>query len=346
MSIRRQDEASLQDHIESRKIRVEDFCVKEEEQIYIKKIHTRGNNSIFVPKKGASPRFSKKFIPYVFVLPTVAILFFIVIYPMIYSFYMSLHDWRLTRINMITYIGINNYINLLRDPLFLRAIVNTLVFAGCSVSVQFVLGLGIAFLLFGELRGVRVFRSLIFTPVILAPVIIGLIWRYMYYTEGGVFTYLSNLLRIPLDRGVLNYPSWALFGVVIADVWEWTGFVALVLLAGLQGLPREPYESAQIDGASRWQLFRFITLPLLKPVILIVLLFRTIDALKVFDKVYAMTNGSPGNATVTVTFLAFQKGLRFFDMGQAASVTWILGFLIIGVTQVYIKLIRGGEDQV
>jgi len=164
-------------------------------------------------------------------------------------------------------------------------------------------------------------------------------WAMMYNADYGVFSYLFGLLGFE-RRSLIGDPSTALLSVIVTDIWQWTPFMMILLLSGLQSLPQEPYEAAQIDGASKLQTTRFITLPMLMPTIMVAVIFRTLDAIKIFDIVYTLTAGGPGIATEVVSLFIYRTGFRFFHMGYATALSWVLLAVTIVISQVYIKLIR------
>ncbi len=175
--------------------------------------------------------------------------------------------------------------------------------------------------------------------MMLTPVVVGLMWGMMYNTDFGVIAYL--LRSIGFERSSwTGDPSTALFSLMLVDVWQWTPFMMILLLSGLQGIPQEQYESAEIDGAPRWQIFRYITFPLLKTMVMVAVIFRLMDAIKIFDIVYTITRGGPGTVTEVISLYIFKTGFKFFRMGYATSLSWILLIVTIVLTQFYVKAMR------
>jgi len=269
----------------------------------------------------------------VLVAPAIAVLLALSIYPLIYSITVSLQvgeGW-----------GVGNFTRLFSDNFFLTAMVHTFVFAVAALTCEFLLGLGLALLLNSHIRGRGFFRATLLVPMMLPPVVAAIVWRLLLNPNFGAIN--GTLKQIGVDTEPLTWtasPVLAMLSVIAVDVWQWTPFVFLVLLAGLQAIPQEPYEAALIDGSSRWQTFRYVTLPLLKPAILIVLLLRTMDLLRVFDQIFILTEGGPGFATETISLYIYRAAFRFFDFGYAAAMSFVLLALTNIISVFYIKLLR------
>ena len=267
----------------------------------------------------------------------------ITVYPFIYAVNESFHGRVLTRPQWgIPFVGFRNYVEAFAgfNLSFLHSLSITLVFTSCSVAASLILGIAISlFLLESEMKGKRLIQSLLLIPMVMSPVVVGFFWRFMYNELIGIIPYFLRLARIP-HNSILGSADSALPAVIIVDIWEWTPFTILVCLAGLAALPIEPFESAKLDGASKWQIFRYITLPLLRPTLMVALIFRTIDAFKTFDSIYIMTKGGPGVATETLTLMGYKVGFEFFQMGTASAYAILM--LVIGIifTNSYLKLLR------
>lgn len=285
---------------------------------------------------GASRQHS--LLPYVFIAPAVAVLLALSIYPLLYSVTVSLqnestHQW-----------GISNFVRLASDNFFIAAMAHTLIYAAAALTCEFALGLGLALLLNKEIRGRGIFRAGLLIPMMLPTVVVGVVWRLLLNSNFGAIN--GTLNRLGLNTESLTWtasPRLALLSVIVVDIWQWTPFVFLVLLAGLQAIPQEPYEAALIDGSSRWQTFRHVTLPLLKPAILIALLLRTMDLLRVFDQIFILTEGGPGFATETIGLYIYRTAFRFFDFGYAAAMSFVLLALTNVISAVYIRLLQSRE---
>jgi multiple sugar transport system permease protein len=203
------------------------------------------------------------------------------------------------------------------------------------------LGLALALLLDSQIRARWLWRSLFLLPMILPPVVVGVIWRLIYNPNFGVLNGALQLFGVDTTQLTwLADPSVALLSIILVDVWEWTPFVFLILLAGLQAIPEEPYEAARMDGSSGWQTFRHITLPLLRPAILVAVLLRTMDLLRIFDQVFILTQGGPGGVTETISLYIYKTAFRFFDFGYAAAMSLALLLVTVVLSQIYIRLLQ------
>jgi multiple sugar transport system permease protein len=216
---------------------------------------------------------------------------------------------------------------------------NTLVYVVSVVTAEFLIGLGLALLLNREFKGKRIIAPLIYLPMMVTPVAVGLTFRIMYNVEYGPLTYFLELIGLPPIKWIAS-ASYSLFSLILVDIWEWTPFVFLVLLAGLQIVPKECVEASQLDGASYWQRFRHITLPFLRSSIAVALLIRMIDAFKAFDIIYTVTEGGPGTSSAVLSFFTYIVGFRRFSLGYAAAMSLILFFLILIPTQLLFRRLR------
>ena len=241
--------------------------------------------------------------------------------------------------------GSYNYAFALTDKFFRESFLVSLRFLCLTVGLEFLIGLGISILLSNKLmkhrRVIARSRGFLLLPTMMAPVVIGLTFRLMYHPEFGVLNYFLTQLRI-INRNIvwIGEPDFALFSLVAADVWQWTPFVALVLLAGFLAVPEELYEAAEMDGASWFQSFIHITCPFSKSVILIALLIRTMDALKTFDVVYTLTRGGPGRLTELLSFFIYRQGFRYASYSYAAATSILLAIVIIGIATVLVTVLR------
>ncbi len=269
---------------------------------------------------------------YRLVAPLVALLVAVLIYPLVFSFWVSLLDYKLTAIGQGQFIGLVNYRGLLDNPSYWKAMANTLIFVGLAVGLELVLGFGLALLLHSSVPLRHLFRSVLLTPMFITPIAVGLMFRFLLNSQLGVIPYLLQKLGLQVDW---FGPRLALFSIVLIDVWQWTPFMLLLLLAGLESLPVEPFEAARVDGASGWALVRHITIPLMRPVILAAVIIRMLDAFKVFEYVYAITQGGPGEQTEVIQFHIYRVGFRYFEMGEAAA----MGYTLIGITLVLVAVL-------
>lgn len=230
------------------------------------------------------------------------------------------------------FVGLANFARILRDRVVGEAVRVTAIFVGVGVTVQMVLGLALALLFNRDMPGRSLLRTVMILPIFATPVAAGYLFFTIFYEEGGPLGWTG----IPF----LSNPGWALVSVMIVDIWQWTPFCFLVFLAALQGIPDELLEAARLDGASPWTMLTQVTLPLLQPVIIIVLLLRVAEAMKVFDVVASLTVGGPGNATQSLSYLAFRTGLRFFDVGYASAISYTLLAFVMVVVTLFFKRVR------
>jgi multiple sugar transport system permease protein len=267
--------------------------------------------------------------PVIYIAPAFLVLIVILIYPLAYSFWLTFHHWTLRDfVNGVPWVGLQNYITLFSNPDFLNSLRVTATFVVCAVGIEFVLGMGLALLLNHNLFGKGLIRSLILLPMMCTNVVIGLTWRLLFNYEFGIINfYLTQIHLSPVEW--LSAPNVAMFTVIIVDVWNTTSFVALMLLAGLQSLPEEPFEAARIDGASAVQSFWYITLPLLRASILVALLWRLIDTFRIFDVIWLLTAGGPAHATETVSIYVYNYGFKSFNLGYASAASYIMIFIML-----------------
>jgi len=274
------------------------------------------------------------------IAPTLAVLLALSIYPLFYSVKVSLQTGSGEAVRW----GVANFARLASDTFFLSALAHTFIYAAIALTFEFLLGLGLAVLLDRPLRGRSLFRSALLIPMMLPPVVVGVVWRLMLNPDFGAVN--GTLKGAGVNTAALTWtasPLLAFASVIAVDIWQWTPFMFLVLLAGLQAIPQEPYEAALIDGSSAWQTFRHVTLPLLKPAILIALLLRTMDLLRVFDQIFILTQGWPGFSTEMVILYIYRTAFRFFDFGYAAAMSFVLLLLTNIISISYIRLLQKQE---
>jgi multiple sugar transport system permease protein len=277
----------------------------------------------------------------VLIAPAIVVLLSLSIYPLIYSVTISLQ----TQTAEGSTWSVSNFTRIFTDGFFRAALAHTFVYATAALILEFSIGLGLALLLNSQIRGRGFFRASLLVPMMLPAVVVGVVWRLMLNPNFGAIN--GTLKNFGLNTESLTWtasPRLAMLSVIAVDVWQWTPFVFLVLLAGLQAIPQEPYEAALIDGSSRWQTFRYVTLPLLKPAILIALLLRTMDLLRVFDQIFILTEGGPGFATETISLYIYRAAFRFFDFGYAAAMSFVLLALTNVISALYIRLLQNKES--
>lgn len=287
-------------------------------------------------------RFAHRYARFVFPAPAVLLVGLIIVYPILYTGWMSLQEWFASSLTLPKFIGLANYAQILTgDPRFRDAFFRTLHFTLVAVSVETILGVGMALLFNREFWGRGLVRTLSILPMVATPTAIALIFVMMYHPTLGVMNYLVSLVGLSPFKWTYSSRT-ALYALALVDVWEWTPLIMLIALAGLAALPKEPYESALIDGATGLTSFWYITLPLLRPTLVVAILFRAIDALKTFDIIFVMTQGGPANASETINILLFNQAFSYFNMGYASSMAVALFAIVMGASLILIKARRTG----
>lgn len=271
------------------------------------------------------------------VAPSIGFLLLIGIFPLFYAIYLVLHRWVLSSGKQPVFIGLGNFVKLFGDERLFTALVRTIGFSLVSVACSFILGLVIAIIL--SERKPRIIRSLILLPMVIAPTVVGLIWRFMFNDEIGVINYFLSIIGIdgPLWLGDQNV---AIYALILVDIWQWTPFIILILLAGLVSLPKDVEEAAVVDGVSNWQMLIHIKIPLLRKAIFVALIFRAIDALRIFDTVYIITAGGPNNATELLSMYTYKTSFRFFEMGYGALLAFVILFLVIITSRLLMPILK------
>lgn len=273
---------------------------------------------------------------YLFLLPSVVVLAGVALFPILSVLYLSLHR-KMLIFQISEFVGLANYRFLLQDPRFWNSLGNTLYFTVLSVGLELLIGLGIAMLLQRQRRGTGWSRAIILAPWVIPTVVSAKMWEWMYHPGFGVLNYLFGM-----EINWLGDPGWAIHAAIFADVWKTTPFVAILLIAGLQVIPADLYAAAKVDGANEWQTFRLVTFPLLKPVILIVLLFRTLDAFRVFDTVYVLTGGGPANTTETLSIYAYKVLFQVLQFGYGSTLAVATFLSVMLISLVYILALQRG----
>lgn len=275
-----------------------------------------------------------------FTFPALGVVLLLIAFPVGYTLWMSVHSWYASSVTGPEFVGLQNFRRaFVQDDRFRNAFWLTLYFTALATALQVVLGVALALLLNRPFRGKAVVRSVFLLPMVATPVAIALVWMMMYNPTLGVVNHLVGLVGLGPYKWVSDARV-VVPALALVDTWEWTPLITLITLAGLATLPIEPYESAMIDGASPAQVFWRITLPLLRPTIMVALLFRAIDCLKTFDIIYVMTQGGPGFASETLNVYTFSVGLFYFHIGYASSLLVILFALVLGVSLLLIRARR------
>jgi len=276
---------------------------------------------------------------YLLLAPTVLVLVVLTIFPTIYLVGNSILERPSTDSSSAPEIGLGNFVRLLGDDKLHNAVRNTLILAVVAVSLEMLLGLALALLADRYLQRMSILKTILLLPMMLPPIAVAIIWKLMYQPQFGV---LNDLLRRLGGEGILwtSGADTALASIILVDIWQWTPFVLLMCLAGLAGLPREPYEAAELDGANAWQKFRDLTWPFLRPVLAITLLLRVMDAIRLFDQVYVLTRGGPAGATETISYYIYKVAFRFFDIGYAAAISLVVLAVTIAASTAFMRRMR------
>ena len=273
-----------------------------------------------------------------FTLPAWLLMLGVVALPLATAIYLSFTSESLASTDPAAFVGLRNYTTAVFTPTFVRALRVTLTIVAIGLVIQLPIGFLLARILNRELFGHRIVRSALLIPMLLTPVAVGLMWRFMFNPDLGLARYL--LAQVHPGLNWLGDPTLAMAVIVFVDSWMHIPFVMIMMLAGLAGLPGEVLEAASIDGAKWWRMTRYIILPLLQPVILVTLLIRFIDSFRLFDIVYAITNGGPGDATTNVSILAYLQTFTFFQIAQGAALSVAIALLIFPVYFVFLRVTR------
>lgn len=290
----------------------------------------------------------ERLMSWLFVSPALLFLLLTSVYPLLYSLRLSFFSWNMSVPNsQPLFIGLRNYSRLFSDPAFLGSLRTTLIFVTVAVALEFLLGMALALLVTARVRGTGLMRTMLLVPLMMTPVVAGVLWRTLYHSTYGAINYFIGLVNIAPQTWTGN-PDQALAAVITVEIWQQLPVVVFILAAGIQSLPLDFYKAALVDGASGWQIFREITLPLLRPVILVVLLLRIMDAFRIFDIIYTLTFGGPGRVTEVLSLLIYKNGLQFFQIGKASAMSWLFLLFIFLISIFFIRALQGRtrEEQV
>ena len=266
-----------------------------------------------------------------FVVPAGVVVFAVIVFPWIFTLYMSVHEWKVG--GEFTYVGMANYLRLPNDERFLWSVVRTLYFTVLSVAFPVVLGVAAAVCFHRNfpLRGLA--RTIFILPMMATPVAVALVWTMMFHPQAGVLNYL--LTSVGLPPSLWSYAADTVIPtLVLVETWQWTPLVMLIVLGGLASLPTDPFEAARIDGASAWDIFRHLTVPLVWPHIIVATVIRTIDSLKAFDLIFVISGGGPGTSSETINLYLSQTAFAFYNMGYAAAMTVVFFIIILLISLV------------
>lgn len=276
---------------------------------------------------------------HVFIWPAVLVVLAISIFPLVYSLTTSFMSFRLVPPTPPRFVGLGNYADLLQQPRFWRVIMTTSIIAVISVTVQYVVGFAIALALNARVHGEGLFRVAFLLPMLVAPVAVALIARQLFNPTMGPLNQFMTFLGFP-NIPFLTTTEWAFFAIIMVEVWQWTPFVILMLLAGLQTLPDDVYEAAALENASPWQQFWGITFPMMLPISVAVVFIRLIESYKIIDTVFVMTGGGPGISTETLTLFAYQEGFKKFNLGYTSALSFLFLIVITIIGMIYLAVLR------
>jgi multiple sugar transport system permease protein len=276
-------------------------------------------------------------------LPAVAYVLLLAGGPLLEGLRYSLYDYNLLRPQRTEPVGLGNYARFLADPSAVRALLNTFLFTLLAVALELALGLGLALALWADRRFERAALVAMLVPVMITPLAVGLVFKALLSAEFGLVGYWGRAVGLVGERGFFGEPVAAFASIVAIDVWQWTPLVVLILRAGLEAIPAEMIEAANVDGATRWQLLRLVVVPLLLPALLLALILRTMDAFRLFEAVFVTTKGGPGDATNVLQLYAVKQGLEFFNIGYAAAIAnvTLLGIALLAAT--FVLLLRRAD---
>jgi multiple sugar transport system permease protein len=279
-----------------------------------------------------------RWLRFTLLLPAVIVLLMFSVYPFLYSLYSSLYNYRFGQFT--TFAGLGNYERMFADGAFWGSVATTLLFTVVVVPAELILGLALALILVEDVRFRAFYRTAFIIPMVLAPVVVGIIFRLLYNNEFGLPNYiLESVLHLPRADWLGN-SSLALPGIMFMDIWQWTPFMFLVLLAGLQAIPVDLIEAGRVDGATYLKSLRYVVLPLLRPTMLVALLVRTMDALRIFDQVYVTTQGGPGTSTEVVSFYIYKTAFKFSQITYAAALLVVLMIITLIISVLYIRVMN------
>jgi len=264
----------------------------------------------------------------IYVTPSLIFIILMIIAPLAYNFAMSFTDWQMSAVKAPQFVGLKNYIDVFKDERFRMSVWRTIVFSGIAITLEGILGVALAVLINRKFYGRRIVQALMLLPVVATPVALGMVWRQMLEPSIGIANVLLTKLGME-PRLFLSTSSFeSMFWLIMIDVWEWTPMVMLMVYGGLMTIPQDPYESALIDGATKWQTFTKITLPLASPSILVAILMRLIDVVKTYDIIYATTEGGPSFATETINIYGYLNMFAYYQFGKAAAIS-VLFFVVV-----------------
>jgi multiple sugar transport system permease protein len=277
------------------------------------------------------------------IAPAMLVMLVVNIYPFLYALYISMHTFTLGRPTPPRFIGLSNYRDLLDDDRFINSLWVSFKFVGIAVAAEFLLGFTLAFLFNTRLRGMETLRKIAILPIMVMPLASGLVWFYILNENFGAMNWFAVLAGASQRIRFLTDDNLAILSLVLADAWQWTPFVMLVMFAALQSIPEYVYEAAKMDGLNSWQTFWRVTLPLLRSAIWVVLVLRVVDAFRMIELIYLMTRGGPGGATETLSWYIYSTGFLDQDLGSAAAEAVVMIIVVTIVAQVFVRRLQYRE---
>ncbi len=296
--------------------------------------------SIAAKPSGAASaqRAGEKYVPWILLAPTMLIMTLVGFFPLVHSLYISMTSMRPTEIDKPQgFVGLANYVHAFTDPQFGHSLLLTGLFTLLSVTASLIFAVLLAALFNLRLPGFLAMRTIVLVPMLITPIAVGITWRIMMMPDLGVMNFLFSLLGIP-PQPWANSSTSALAAMILVDVWQWTPFMFIVIFAGLRALPKSPFEAAAIDGAGPLRTFFSVTLPMLKPVIVVAALLRVIDAMRTYDTVYIITRGGPDFSTDLVSVYLQRVNFKFFDLGYGAALSWLTLIAILAIVLIFVRL--------
>ncbi|RJX41279.1 sugar ABC transporter permease [Paenibacillus pinisoli] len=275
---------------------------------------------------------------WIYTMPAVLFVLLMMVFPILYTFRISFYEWSMSSTTPPKWVGFDNYIALLSDARFWVTVKQTFIFTFGALIVQTVLGVAIAVLLHREFFGKNLVKTIFLLPMVATPVAMGLVWLLIYEPSIGAANTLLKMIGLSPQLWIAS-PSQVMPSLILMDVWMWTPMISLIVMAGLATLPTEPYEAADVDGASTWQKFWYVTLPLLRPTIIVAVMLRLIDVLKTFDIIYATTQGGPNMKSETLNIYGYTLGFQYFKLGMASTLLVIFFAIVMALTllMIYVR---------
>ncbi|MCY4453576.1 MAG: sugar ABC transporter permease [Immundisolibacterales bacterium] len=286
------------------------------------------------PRPRPRPRFdSRALTPYWFILPAVAVMAAGLVYPVLDALYLSFFNWKIaTPFSKAEHVGLANYVRMLADPDVRESLWVTIRFGFWTITIEMVLGVALALMLEKPIRGASVFRTIFILPLMVSPVVVGLIWRYLFDARVGWINYYLGLWFGIEPQVWLGVPDLAFFAIVLTDIWQWTPFIFIIVIAGLQALPSEVLEASRIDGANWWQQTFLVKLPMIRSILIIALLMRLIDVFRALEVMYIMTGGGPGRATELLSLHIYNRAFDAQLLGYASAIAVLLIVIVFGLS--------------